>query len=285
MRLATIRLSDGTTAAVRVDSDGAVDTGAADVGELLRQADWSHLAAAAGGAKRSLEDLDYAALVPRPGKIICVGLNYRRHIEETGQPTPLFPTLFAKFSDSLIGAHDTIVLPTVSDRVDWEAELAVIIGRRARYTAVDQARGAIAGYAVLNDVSVRDWQRRTSQWLQGKTFESTCPLGPWLVTPDECNDAEGLTISCSVNGKTVQAGDTSDMVFKPADLVAYISTVLTLEPGDVIATGTPAGIGDAMQPPEYLSEGDILLTRIESLGECRNTSRCDPAATAETRFD
>ena len=188
----------------------------------------------------------------RPEKIVCVGLNYRNHILEMGRVLPDHPTLFAKYSSALIGAHDEIVLPRVFDRTDWEAELAVIIGAPARHTSVEDAPAAIAGYSVTNDVSVRDFQNRTLQWLQGKTFESSTPLGPELVTLDELDDAAGLELTCTVDGEQVQKALTSDLVFSPAALISYMSDIFTLRPGDVIATGTPAGVGHARTPPKYL---------------------------------
>ena len=272
MRLATIRIGDGRTVAVRLDGDEAVELGDAEVGAALRRPDWRTWAAAADGPRRAVADLDYAPLVPRPDKIICVGLNYRSHILETGRQPPEHPTLFAKYRRALIGAHDEIVLPAVSDKVDWEAELAVVIGAEARHVTADEAPAHIAGYSVLNDVSVRDYQNRTLQWLQGKTFESSTPLGPWLVTADE-SPGPGREIACEVGGELMQKADTADLVFDPPTLVSYISDVITLEPGDVIATGTPGGVGAARTPPRFLADGDVVITRIAGVGECRNVCR------------
>ena len=273
MKLATIRHA-GRTQAVRVDDDIAVGLGVEDVGVVLRRDDWRTWAAAHGGDRLALDGLDYAPVVPRPDKIVCVGLNYRNHILETGRDLPAYPTLFAKYRQSLIGAHDDIVLPAASDKVDWEAELAVIIGGRTRHASVEQAAGAIAGYSVLNDVSVRDFQYRTLQWLQGKTFEATTPVGPWLVTVDEA-PGPSRVISCDVDGEQVQKADTAELVFDPATLVSYISSILTLEPGDIIATGTPGGIGAARTPPRFLADGDVVVTRIAGIGELRNTCRTE----------
>jgi acylpyruvate hydrolase len=271
VKLATIR--DGErTRAVRIDDDVAVDIGVADVGLLLRSDGWRQRAESANGATRPVAGLDFAPLVPWPDKILCVGLNYGSHILETGRELPEYPTLFAKFTPALIGANDDVVLPHVSDAVDWEAELAVIIGKRARHVSVDAAADAIAGYAVLNDVSVRDYQNRTLQWLQGKTFESTTPLGPYLVTSDE-TPGPAREISCEVDGEVKQKADTADLVFDPFTLVSYISTILTLEPGDVIATGTPGGVGNARNPKEFLRDGSVMVTRIAGVGECRNVCR------------
>jgi len=267
MRLATIRTEYGTTAA-RLDGDVLVPLEAADVGELL----------AAGGGGRPREGAapvpaagaDFAPVVPRPGKIICVGLNYRAHILETGRELPEYPTLFAKFADTLTGARDDLVLPSVSEKVDWEVELGVIIGRPVYRASVDEAEAGIAGYTVVNDVSMRDWQRRTLQWLQGKMFERSTPTGPYLVTADEVGTAPDLEVRCEVDDVVMQQSRTSDLLFGAAEIVAYASQAVTLRPGDLIATGTPGGVGNARKPPVYLRPGNVLRTWIEGLGECVN---------------
>ncbi|MEU2282955.1 fumarylacetoacetate hydrolase family protein [Streptomyces sp. NPDC013178] len=268
MKLATIRTGSGT-AAVRIDRTEAVETGHPDVGALLAEDGWQALAAAADGTRHALDGLDYAPVIPRPQKIFCVGLNYRTHIIEMGRDLPAYPTLFAKFPAVLIGAYDDIVLPAASQAMDWEAELAVVVGARARNVSVEEAAGLIAGYSVLNDVTARDWQYRTKEWLQGKNFEATTPFGPVLVTADEAGTPSRV-LTTVVDGETKQQADTGDLVFDPATLVSYLSTIITLEPGDVIATGTPGGVGHARTPKEYLGDGTVLTTRIEGLGECRN---------------
>lgn len=285
MRLATIRTATGTRA-VRVDLDGegttggvAVETGDADVRALLDHEDWANRAAQATGPSHRLDALDYAPLVPNPEKIVCVGLNYADHVREMGHQPPAHPTLFAKYAPALIGAYDEIVLPAVSDAVDWEVELTVVIGTTVRHADADQALAAIAGFTVLNDVSARDWQNRTKQFLQGKTFEASTPLGPWLVTPDELPPASraggGLAVSTAVDGETMQHSNTDELVFTPVDLVRYISTIVTLRPGDVIATGTPGGVGHARKPPRYLTDGATVVTSIAGVGECRNLCRAE----------
>jgi acylpyruvate hydrolase len=271
VRLATVRSGDGTTA-VRLDGDTAVDLGYADVGALLADPDWRALGTR-DGARLPVADLSFAPLIPRPEKIVCVGLNYRNHILEMGRELPEFPTLFAKYPPALIGATDDIMLPDDSAAMDWEAELAVIVGRPVRRADRPEAAAAIAGYSVLNDITARDWQYRTAQWLQGKTFEATTPLGPWLVTPDEAPD--NPEVSCEVDGEVVQRAPAGDLVFGPAELISYISRILTLVPGDVIATGTPGGVGHARKPPRHLAEGSVVVTRIEGVGECRNVCRAD----------
>jgi acylpyruvate hydrolase len=270
MKLATARL-DGRTAAVRVDAEEAVEVGFPDVGALLAEQGWRERAEQAVGTRHDVSGLDCAPLVPRPPKIICVGLNYRAHILETGLPIPGFPTLFAKFAPALIGAFDDIELSDAAQQWDWEAELGVVIGSPVHRVDEAAAGAAVAGYTVVNDVSARDWQTRTSEWLQGKTFARTTPLGPYLVTPDEAGDSH--EISCTVSGELMQEANTADLVFGPADLIAYVSTILPLEPGDIIATGTPGGVGLTRTPPRLLADGDEVVTRISGVGECRNTCR------------
>lgn len=273
MKLATVRTPGGTRA-VRVDGDQLVDLGFPDLGELLRQPGWRELAASGAGAALPAADADFAPVVPRPGKIICVGLNYRAHILEMGRELPRYPTLFAKFPEALIGAGDEIRLPPESRAVDWEAELALVIGAPVRRATEAAAEAAIAGFSVLNDVTMRDWQYRTRMWLQGKTFEATTPFGPYLVTPDELPGGvrPRLELTCRVDGELVQRAGTDDLVFDPVALVRYVSTIVTLAPGDVIATGTPGGVGHARQPPRYLTPGARLTTAITGLGELRNTA-------------
>lgn len=268
--------ADGAaTSAVLVSADGSTATGIAgfaDVGALLASPDWRALAAAASGPVhdlRALPDSAWAPVVPAPAKIVCVGLNYRNHIREMGRELPEHPTLFAKYPEALLGPYDPIALPSAAaDAVDWEAELAVIVGGRARNVDAAEAEGLIAGYSVINDVTMRDYQYRSPEWFQGKTFEATAPFGPVLVTSDEF--APGGLLRCEVDGETVQSTPTDDLVFGPAELVSYISRIVTLNPGDVIATGTPGGVGHARKPPRYLAPGQTLVTTVEGIGELRN---------------
>ena len=268
MRFATIRTAAGTTAA-RLDGDALIPLDAADVGELLATGDPSAVPAA-GGPTVPVADADFAQLVTNPSKIICAGLNYRTHIQETGRELPQYPTLFAKFTETLMGPNDDLAIPAVSERVDWEAELGVLIGKPVYRAGTTEAAAAIAGYTVCNDVSMRDFQRRTLQWLAGKMFQRSTPVGPYLVTPDEVGDAVDLEIGCSVDGETKQLARTSDLLFKPADIVAYVSQAITLRPGDLLLTGTTGGVGDARKPPEYLKPGQVMRTWIENVGELVN---------------
>ncbi|TMR17704.1 fumarylacetoacetate hydrolase family protein [Nonomuraea turkmeniaca] len=278
MKLATIRTADGATRAVRVEGETLVDLGLADVGELLARPGWAEHAARAEG--RTAESAGYAPVVPRPGKIVCVGLNYRNHILEMGRELPRYPTLFAKYPEALVGAYDEIRLPPESDQVDWEAELAIVIGRTVRRADEADAAAAIAGFAVFNDVTMRDWQYRSPMWLQGKTWEGSTPFGPYLVTPDELDGGTrpSLTLTGYVDGEVVQQADTSDLVFDPVALVRYVSTILTLSPGDVIASGTPGGVGHARKPARYLTDGSVLATEVTGLGRSEVKAVAEPVA-------
>jgi acylpyruvate hydrolase len=270
VRLVSARI-DGSTRAARVEGDELVVLDHPDVGALLASGpDWQS-AAGADGERIFAAGVPLTTLLPAPEKIICVGLNYHGHAAETGLGVPDFPTLFAKYSRALLGPEDDIVLPDASVKVDWEAELAVVVGREVRHADEDEARAAIGGYTVANDISMRDWQGRTRQWLQGKTFEASTPVGPALVTPDEIDDADDLRVTCTVDGETVQDSSTSDFVFGPTALIAYISTIVTLVPGDLIITGTPSGIGAARKPPRFLAPGQVVRTTVAQVGELQNT--------------
>jgi acylpyruvate hydrolase len=232
--------------------------------------DFAALAAAPREEAIPLDRVELLPVVPAPAKIFCLGLNYKGHVVETGRELPDYPVLFTKFADSLIGAADPIVKPTESDRVDYEAELAVIIGAPGRRIAKERALEHVAGYAIANDVTARDYQRRSSQWLPGKSWPQSTPLGPWLVTTDELGDASGLDIALRVNGEERQHSDTSLMIFDVATAVATISDFTPLGPGDVILMGTPDGVGDKSDPPRYLVPGDIVRVEIEGIGAIEN---------------
>lgn len=286
MRLVTFRASGGRapghTRAGQVVGDEVVELPFPDVGAVLASGpSWrEEVEAATAGPRHALAALDLAPLVGSPRKIICLGLNYETHIKEMGRDLPEHPTIFAKFARALIGARDPIVLPSVSRQVDWEAELAFVIGREARHAGAKESAAAIAGFTVLNDVSVRDYQQRTLQWLQGKTFESTTPVGPFLVTPEEVLQdplsTPDLEIRCEVDGEVRQLSRTSDLLFGPVAIVAYLSRILTLEPGDLIATGTPDGVGAGRRPPVYLRPGQVVRTAIEGIGELVNVCVAEP---------
>jgi acylpyruvate hydrolase len=267
--LTTVRIA-GATRAGRVDGDEIVLLNAPDVGAVLRTGE-----ATESGERVAFDEADLAPLVTHPGKIICVGVNYLDHIAEMGRERPDFPTYFGKYREALVGARDDLILPdpSVSTQIDWEAELAIVIGKTVRNVSTSTAIDAVAGYTVINDGTVRDWQRRTTQFLAGKTFEGLSPLGPVLVGTDELGDGSGLEIRCEVNGVTKQLSSTSELCFTVADIVADLSTILTLEPGDVIATGTPSGVGAARNPPEWLADGSVLRCSIEGIGATENRCR------------
>lgn len=266
MKLVTYRVPGGHQAG-RLDGDVVTDVDATDVGALLQHDDWEEVAQA-DGTQHALADLDLAPVVPAPGKVVCVGLNYRNHILEMGRDLPEHPTLFAKFADTLTGPHDTVVLPPEDDAIDWEGELVVVIGSSVRRATTAEAERAIAGYTLANDVSMRTWQFRTKEWLQGKAWEASTPLGPALVTADEWSP--GAHVRTSVNGEVLQDHSTGDLVHGPVALVQYVSTMTTLRPGDIILTGTPGGVGHARKPARYLQDGDELVTSVDGLGELRN---------------
>jgi acylpyruvate hydrolase len=270
MRLATVRIDAGTQAA-RVEDEELALLPFEDVGAAL--AAGVDLDSTGADGRITLASADLAPVVTRPEKIFCVGLNYAAHAKEAGLEVPSYPPLFAKFARSLIGPNDDLVLPENSDKVDWEVELGVVIGRATRHVTAEEALSYVGGYTVVNDVSMRDWQRRTSQFLQGKTFESSSPVGPWLVTPDEIPDPQELTLRCKVDGEVMQETSTSDMVFSVAELVSYISAIITLVPGDLIATGTPSGVGGARRPQVFLTDGSVMVSEIDGLGAMCNPCR------------
>lgn len=282
MKLATLRTAGGgTTAALATGADSYLALPANDVGALLAQPEWRTIVERAAAATDlvviSGADADFGPLLPRAGKVICCGLNYGDHIQEMGRELPEYPTLFAKYADTLIGASDAVEVHG-SVRVDWEAELAVVVGSELFRADEDQARAAIAGYTVANDVSMRDWQNRTLQWFQGKAFDRTTPVGPVLLTADE---ADGdFEVRGYVSGELVQQGNTSTLVFRPAQLLSYISQFTILRPGDLVLTGTPGGVGMGMTPPRFLNDGDILTTEIDGIGRLENLFRIHTPVTA-----
>ncbi|MBX6390711.1 MAG: fumarylacetoacetate hydrolase family protein [Frankia sp.] len=267
-KLATIRLDGGTRAVALIDGRHA-DLGFTDLGAYLAA---GSPAVPTDATTYDIESADFAPVVPNPSKVICVGHNYKNHIREMGRDLPTYPTLFPKFAETLLGANDDIEKPAETDALDWEVELCVVIGKEVRRATGDEAAAAIAGFTVMNDISVRDWQFRTIEWTQGKIWEATTPVGPYVVTTDEVGGiAPALKVSTTVDGTVMQEDTTGDLLFTPAFLVEYISTMITLRPGDLIATGTPAGVGHARDPKVYLHGGEQVVTSIEGLGECVNT--------------
>src|SRR5580692_662178 len=222
-----------------------------------------------------LSSVKLLAPIPRPPKIICVGLNYRDHALESNMEIPKVPTIFSKYATAVIGPGDTIRLPRVSTKPDYEAEFAVIIGKGGRHIPAGAWKEHVFGYTNLNDVSARDYQMATSQWMMGKTFDTFAPMGPAIVTADEIPDPHALDIQMIINGEVLQSSNTSQMVFRIADLIEHISSVFTLEPGDIISTGTPAGVGEAKKPPRWLRPGDKVVVRISGIPELSNEVRAE----------
>jgi 2-keto-4-pentenoate hydratase/2-oxohepta-3-ene-1,7-dioic acid hydratase in catechol pathway len=282
MRLATIQ-GEGGPRAVLVQGEQYVDLQAADPNlpagvrqllaagpDALRAAE--RAAGRAGVRKAPLAGARLMAPVPDPPKIICLGLNYSDHAAESGAAIPKEPILFSKYNTALIGHGEAIVLPPVSREVDYEAELVIVVGKRGRNLRADEAPGYVAGYTVGHDVSARDWQlkKEGKQWMVGKTFDTFAPVGPVLVTADEVPDPHRLPIRLRLNGQTMQDGNTAKMIFSVGATLAYLSQVFTLEPGDLIFTGTPPGVGFARKPPVFLKDGDVVEVEIEGLGVLRN---------------
>jgi 2-keto-4-pentenoate hydratase/2-oxohepta-3-ene-1,7-dioic acid hydratase in catechol pathway len=228
------------------------------------------LAGATGVEELPLGQLELGPPIPDPQKIVCLGLNYRDHAEETGMAAPAAPILFPKFANSLIGQGAPIVRPRLSEKVDYEAELAVVIGARCKDVSADQALKHVAGAMNFNDVSARDLQMQTGQWTAGKAIDTFGPCGPALVLWDDMGDLQALRVQCRVNGETLQDGTTADMIFPVAETIAFLSGLMTLEPGDIVSTGTPAGVGFTREPPVLLRDGDVVEVEIEGLGVLSN---------------
>lgn len=242
--------------------------------EFLQQGD-SALTAMAEQIKNndeilSLAEVKLLAPVPKPGKYFGIGLNYADHIDETGRERPEYPLFFNKQTTCVIGQGDFIHIPKVSEKVDYEGELAFVIGKQCRHVPKDEAHKVIAGYTIANDVSVRDWQIRTPTWTLGKSFDTHGPLGPYLLTADEIENPHNLSLKTWVDDELRQNANTSQMLFSCYEMIAYLSTVMTLEPGDVVATGTPAGVGVKMKPRGYLKAGQTVKIEIEKLGTLSN---------------
>jgi 2-keto-4-pentenoate hydratase/2-oxohepta-3-ene-1,7-dioic acid hydratase in catechol pathway len=239
-------------------------------GAAAKDAIAAFIAEPPAGATVPLASVKILAPIPRPPKFICVGLNYRDHAIESNMAIPKVPTIFSKFSNTVIAPGENIVLPKQSTTPDYEAEFAFVIGTGGRHIAAENWKDHVFGYTIVNDVSARDIQLATSQWLMGKTFDTFAPMGPYLVTADEIADPHNLKIGLSIDGVVLQDSNTKELIFKIPELIAFLSSVFTLEPGDVVSTGTPAGVGFARKPPRLLQPGDNVVVSIEGLGELRN---------------
>jgi 2-keto-4-pentenoate hydratase/2-oxohepta-3-ene-1,7-dioic acid hydratase in catechol pathway len=288
MKLATFT-HDGHTRIGIVDGDDVVDLARATPDlpremvaflEAGRSALLSAQASLGAGPRIPLADVRLEAPIARPPKFLAVGLNYADHVAESGVATPAHPTIFNKQSTCVTGPHDPVHLPRTSHVLDYEGELGFVIGRRCRHVSRDDAADVIAGYLVVDDVSVRDWQLRTPTWTMGKSFDTHGPIGPWIVTPDEVPDPHQLRLRTWVNGELRQESNTKQLIFNCFSLVEHFSTAFTLEPGDLVATGTPSGVGIAMKPPMLLVAGDVVRVEIEGIGAIENPVVAEPDDTA-----
>lgn len=270
MRLVRFRLEGGTGFGSR-EGDEVAEIEPAAASDPLLLARLADGRPALSGRRLPLAGLDLLPPVPSVGKVICIGLNYVEHAKEGGNPIPDYPAVFLRCATSMTAPGAPLLCPRESERFDFEAELAVVIGRPGRRIPKGEALGHVAGYAAANDGSVRDYQRKSSQWTMGKNFDATASFGPELVTPDELPaGAAGLAIRSLLNGQVMQAGNTSDMIFPIARLIATLSEAMTLEPGDVVLTGTPAGVGYARVPPVFMRPGDVCEIAIDGIGTLRN---------------
>jgi acylpyruvate hydrolase len=258
---------DGGVCVGRIDGDGIAPL---SIPPISAGFDLDALLAAPGGMPLPLGEVRLLAPVLQPGKVICLGLNYRGHVTETKRELPTYPVLFTKFADSIIGPADEIFAPPESAQIDYEAELAVIIGRPARRVSPDGALDVVAGYAVANDVTMRDYQYKSHQWLQGKAWPHSTPVGPWLVTADEIGHAAGLDISLELNGQEMQRSNTKNMIFGVAETISSLSEFALLAPGDVVLMGTPGGVGYRRDPQVFLAAGDHVKVTIEGIGSIDN---------------
>jgi acylpyruvate hydrolase len=277
MRFASVT-HEGRPLAVAIEGDQAIPlVGTSELGlgtplSLLRDPSLDPAGAI------PVAELHFRSVVPRPSKIVCVGLNYRAHVEETHRELPAYPVLFTKFANTLAGPYDDIPCPPESSAVDYEGELVVVIGERGRRVPRDRALDLVAGYSVANDVSMRDYQHKSGQWLQGKAWDASTPVGPHLVTAEEVGDVGGLGLRTLVNGRTVQSASTELLIFDVATLVSVLSEFATLEPGDLILTGTPGGVGFRRDPQLLLSDGDVVVVEVDGVGRIENRFVAELAA-------
>ncbi len=268
MKLATVSIRDRAQVVIVEENRVVTTTTEGNMQYLIRR----RLLPGRGAHSYSFDEVRFEPPVT-PSKIIAIGKNYAEHAKETGSSVPKAPLIFAKFPSALTGHEQPITWSSsITQQVDWEGELAVIIGKRARNVSEEDALDHIFGYSIANDVSARDIQIRTdAQWTRGKGLDTFCPLGPWIVTRDEITDAQALSVKTVINGETRQDGNTKDMIFNIPALIAYCSRMFTLEPGDVLLTGTPSGVGEGMKPPTYLQNGDVVAISIDGIGTLRNT--------------
>jgi len=284
MRFVTFEFAGHARAGVLSGYNSVVDLSAAGFQSLLhliqsgeagQQKVRQLLASPPASSTHALSAVKLLAPIPRPPKLICVGLNYLDHARETGAEIPKVPTIFNKFSTAVIGPGDNIVLPRVSKAPDFEAEFAFVIGTGGRHIPAADWAKHVFGYTIVNDISARDYQRATTQWLMGKTFDTFAPMGPCIVTQDEIPDPHDLAIQLEIESpgaepEVMQDSNTRELIFKIPDLIAFLSSVFTLEPGDIVSTGTPAGVGFARKPPRYLHAGEQVIVKVENIGELRN---------------
>ncbi|MCA1831661.1 MAG: fumarylacetoacetate hydrolase family protein [Actinomycetota bacterium] len=254
---------------VSFEYDGRVRAGIVE-NDWVRDAGNSVFEPEPGEAVARLDDVTLLAPVPRPGKVVCIGLNYRDHAQETGQQLPSSPLVFAKFGNAVTGPGAPIVIPPFTTQVDYEAELGVVIERTTQRVSAEHALDSVFGYTCMNDVSARDLQFADVQWTRGKSLDTFCPIGPWVVTADDVKDPQALGIRCVVNDRVLQDSTTGNMIFGVAELISFISQGITLERGDVIATGTPSGVGFVRKPPVFLAPGDSVTISIEGIGDLTN---------------
>lgn len=269
MRFASCNYAGRAFAAAIIDDLAVPLDGVAELGEATPSSLLADPPLRAADAV-PLEEVTLRPVVPRPGKIVCVGLNYLAHVGETGREIPEYPVLFTKFAQSLTGPRDAITIPLESEQVDYEGELAMVIGRPGRRISRGSALEHVAGYTIANDITMRDYQYKTHQWLQGKAWERSTPLGPWLVTPDEVGDPSALELRLSLNGQVLQEASTAQMMFGVQALISYVSEFVTLATGDVLMTGTPGGVGFRRDPQVFLHPGDRVTVEITGLGVLDN---------------
>ncbi len=276
MRVASFILPEGTASYGVVEGDTIRDAGA---GLRAKYPDLKAVIAAdaigelqsADGESLAVDSVSFIPTIQNPDKIICIGLNYLGHIKETGRDRPEYPSIFTRYPSTVVGHDQTMIRPKASDKFDYEGEFAVVIGKRGRAIAKDKAFDHVAGYTGFNDGSIRDYQRHTTQFWGGKNFDRSGSMGPWIVTPDELGDVDSQTLVTRLNGEVMQETSIGDLAFKVPDLIAYVSTITELLPGDIIATGTPSGVGFFRDPKVFMKAGDRIEVEISGIGTLRNT--------------